>query len=190
MKTALEAPGVQAVLTPAPIPVNRSPRILVVEDDVVIRQLNAQVLLRSGYQVDAAEDGAAGWEALHGKNFDLLITDHDMPKLTGLELVKKVRRARMSLPVILASGSLPAEGLERHPWLELAAILLKPFSPAQLVETVKAALRAADRAGLRPTGWFRGVAKSRPFYRTAIELAAPVTLAQFMAEMMPPKNFR
>jgi DNA-binding response OmpR family regulator len=119
---------------------NLSQRILVVEDEPAIRQFNAQVLARSGYQVDAAEDGAAGWEALHANHFDLLLTDHDMPRLSGLDLVKKVRAARMTLPVILATGALPEEELKRHPWLQLAATLLKPFSPHQLVETVKKVL--------------------------------------------------
>jgi DNA-binding response OmpR family regulator len=52
----------------------------------------------------------------------------------------------MTLPIILATGTLPEEELERHPWLQLAATLLKPFSPDQLLETVKRVLRAADRA--------------------------------------------
>jgi two-component system, chemotaxis family, sensor histidine kinase and response regulator WspE len=67
---------------------NLSPRILVVDDDISIRELSAAVLMPSGYQVDTAEDGAAGWEALHGNNYDLLITDHNMPRVSGVELVK------------------------------------------------------------------------------------------------------
>jgi DNA-binding response OmpR family regulator len=152
MNPLLEISGATAVASPTRIPANPFQRILVVEDDAVIRRLNALVLVRSGYQVDAAEDGAAGWEALHTINFDLLMTDHDMPGLTGLELVKKVRGARMTLPVILASGTLHTEEWERHPWLQLAAILLKPFSASQLLETVKEVLRAADRAGFGPEG--------------------------------------
>jgi len=115
-------------------------RILVVDDDTDLRLLSAEVLSRSGYRVDTAEDGAAGWEALHGNNYDLLITDHNMPKVSGIELVKKVRSARMALPVILASGALPTEELNRHPWLQLAATLVKPFSSGQLLETVKEVL--------------------------------------------------
>ena len=137
------------------IPANPSQRILVVEDDEAIRQLNAQVLAGSGYQVHAAEDGAAGWEALHANTFALLITDHDMPRLSGLELVKKMRSERMTLPVILTSGSLPTEELERHPWLQLAATLLKPFSPDQLLETVQEVLRVdALYASVAPERWF------------------------------------
>lgn len=154
MNTLLKNPSANAVIAPARIPAHPSQRILVVEDDLLTRHLNAQVLVCSGYQVDAADDGAAGWEALRAKTFDLLITDHDMPKLTGVELVKKVRGARMTLPVILATGTLPEEDLTRHPGLQLAATLLKPFSPRQLVETVKEVLRAAERASLRCASGF------------------------------------
>ena len=117
-----------------------SNRILVVDDDRELRLLSAAVLVRSGYQVDTAEDGAAGWATLHANSYDLLITDNNMPKLSGVELVKKVRSARIALPVILASGALPTEELNRHPWLQLAATLVKPFYSGQLLETVNEVL--------------------------------------------------
>ena len=155
MTTLHKTPGANIVATPARDPTNPPQRILVVEDDVAIRQVNAKVLKCSGYQVAAAEDGAAGWEALRASDFHLLITDHAMPRLTGLELVKKVRSARMTLPVILATGTLPEEELERHPWLQLAATLIKPFSPHQLLETVQEVLRAdAPCASLDPERCF------------------------------------
>lgn len=114
-----------------------------------IRQLSTGVLVRSGYQVDAAEDGEAGWEALHANNYDLLITDNNMPRLSGLELVKKLRSARMTLPVILASGGLPIKEPHWNQRLQPAATLLKPFSPDQLLETAKEVLRAAERSRSR-----------------------------------------
>ena len=119
-------------------------RILVVDDDREIRQFSTKVLIRSGYQVDAAEDGAAAWEALQIEAFNLLITDHNMPKLTGVELVKKLRSARLAVPVILATGTLPSAELDRNPNLELAAMLLKPFTTDDLLRTVREVLRATD----------------------------------------------
>jgi DNA-binding response OmpR family regulator len=125
-------------------------RILVVEDEPDIRRLNAEVLKNSGYHVDTAEDGKAGWEALHAtrhapESYSLLITDHDMPGLSGLALVKKVRAARMALPVIMATGTLPTEDLmDRYPWLQPVATLVKPYSVEQLLGTVEAVLRTAD----------------------------------------------
>ena len=120
-------------------------RILVAEDDSDIRELYFEVLIGSGYYVDTAEDGAAGWQMLHTSGetqpgYDLLITDNEMPKLTGVELIEKVRFAHMTLPVILASGSAPTNTTP----LQLAAILPKPFSLDQLMKTVEAVLHAAD----------------------------------------------
>ena len=123
---------------------NPSTRILVVEDDRDVRELNTNVLSRSGYEVDAAEDGAAAWEALSADSYDLLITDHHMPGLTGFELLKKLRAARMTLPVILVSGTMPTEELNRHPWLQIEATLLKPYVMAELLEAVKAVLCTTD----------------------------------------------
>ena len=125
-------------------PTNSSHRILVVDDDPYICRLSAEVLIRHGYEVDAAADGAAAWQALNADRYDLLITDNNMPRLTGVELVEKLRSARMALPVIMATGRLPVEALAKNPSLQLAALLPKPFSTAELLETVRDVLRATD----------------------------------------------
>ena len=120
-------------------------RILVVEDEPDIRRINAVVLHRAGYHVDAAEDGHAGWQAVRHapESYALLITDHNMPGLTGLALVKKLREARMTLPVIMATAALPeADLFDRYPWLQPAVVLLKPYSIGQLLGTVEKVLRA------------------------------------------------
>jgi DNA-binding response OmpR family regulator len=137
-----------------------SPRILVVDDDIVLRLLGATVLGHSGYQVDTAEDGEAGWEALHARNYDLLITDNNMPKVSGVELVKKLRAEDEALPVILVSGTMPTEELNRNSWLHLAATLEKPFSGEELLEAVTAVLResASVREDIEP----RPVREGRP----------------------------
>ena len=121
-----------------------------VEDDHAIRQLNTEMLKRSGYEVDAAEDGAAAWAALNNHSYDLLVTDNVMPKVTGVELLKKLRAARLALPVIMATGALPTQEFARYPWLEPAATLLKPYTAAELLRTVKKVLREADGAAAAP----------------------------------------
>jgi DNA-binding response OmpR family regulator len=119
-----------------------SHRILVVEDDGDVRRLNTEVLIHSGYDVDAAADGAAAWDALIADSYDLMITDNSMPKLTGVELLKRLRSARMELPVIMATGILPTQEFIRSPWLQPAATLLKPYTVEALLETVSAVLRS------------------------------------------------
>jgi DNA-binding response OmpR family regulator len=119
-------------------------RILVVDHDRDIRLLYADALSRPGYYVDAAEDGAAGWEALQVNRYNLLITENDIPKLTGVELVRKLHSARMGLPVIMAAERLPTDELARNPLLQLVTTLPKPFYISQLLETVRVVLRATD----------------------------------------------
>ena len=118
-------------------------RILVVDDDDDIRRFNAEALTGSGYHVEAAVDGAAGWEALNASRYDLLITDNSMPNLSGIELIKKLNAARMPVPVILASGVPHPDESE----LRLAATLPKPFTLAELLGTVKKVLCEADGGG-------------------------------------------
>jgi DNA-binding response OmpR family regulator len=121
-------------------------RILLVDDDLYTRELNAGVLIQSGYKVDTANDGADAWKALNDESYDLLITDNKMPRVTGLELIKKLRAEDMALPVILASGTVPEDELNRHPWLQLDATLPKPFTIAELLEAVKKVLGSFDSA--------------------------------------------
>ena len=78
--------------------------ILVLDDDEAIRVLHARMLGRAGHEVDTGDNGDAGWKALQAKQYDLLITDNDMPKMSGEELIQKIRSESMVLPIILASG--------------------------------------------------------------------------------------
>lgn len=116
------------------------PRILVVDDELVIRQLNTRMLVRSGYAVDTAEDGDAAWQALHAASYDLMITDNHMPKVTGVDLLKKVHAAGLALPVIMATGLMPEHEFARHPWLQPAAVLLKPYTMDELLGKVQEVL--------------------------------------------------
>jgi DNA-binding response OmpR family regulator len=126
-------------------------RILIVDDEILIRQVNAGVLSRHGYQTETAENGEVAWEALQANTFDLLITDNIMPKVSGLELVKKLRAAHISLPIIFLSGAIPSEACDRLNGLQIAAALQKPVSVKELVGTVQRVLhtRARARGSLR-----------------------------------------
>ena len=97
--------------------------------------------MRFGYQVETAEDGAAAWRMLNRQGYDLLITDYKMPRVSGIELLKKLRAAHMTLPAILVSGVMPMEELQRNPSLQLVAALPKPFAPEELLEIVANVLR-------------------------------------------------
>jgi two-component system sensor histidine kinase and response regulator WspE len=80
-------------------------RVLVVDDSLTVRELERKLLAGRGYDVAVAVDGMDGWNALRSEHFDLLITDIDMPRMDGIELVTLVRRDNrlQSLPVMVVS---------------------------------------------------------------------------------------
>jgi two-component system OmpR family response regulator len=131
--------GVPAFVT-VPSQKGSPSRILLVDDDRDIRELFTKVLMYSGYEVDAAADGADAWNILQNKTYDLLITDNEMPNLTGIELLKKILSARIIIPVIMATGKPPQEEFDRCPQLRPSATLLKPYKIEDLLQKVQEVL--------------------------------------------------
>lgn len=80
-------------------------RILVVDDSITVREVERQLLQRRGYHVEVAVDGKDGYNALRAGVFDLLVTDVDMPRMTGIELIRALRRETKfeNLPIIIVS---------------------------------------------------------------------------------------
>ena len=123
---------------------NSPHRILVVDDDSDVRQLSVDVLAGSGFDVEGVKDGAAGWDALQAGSYDLVITDNKMPRMTGIDMLERLRAARMTVPVIMATSHLPTHEFASKPWLRPDAALQRPFSNDDLLETVKRVLRGYD----------------------------------------------
>ncbi len=130
-------------------------RVLLVDDDQDVLLFINEVLTVSGYQVEMAADGAVAWEKLQSGRYDIVITDHNMPGLTGLQLVGKLRSSGMDLPVILATGKLPGDQPDQTAPLQFSAILAKPFSIQKLLETLSQVLRtaAAREKSESPLAW-------------------------------------
>jgi DNA-binding response OmpR family regulator len=120
-------------------------RILVVEDDDVIRRLNTEALIYQGFKVDAADSAIAGWEAMQIYHYDLLVTDNNMPGMTGIELVEKMRGNNFSMPVVMATGTPPQQQFAENQW-EMPVVVLKPYNCSELIEAVRTALRRAAEA--------------------------------------------
>jgi DNA-binding response OmpR family regulator len=120
--------------------------ILVADDVPGVLEIITAVLARVGYQVTGAEDGEMAWDALCAGRFDLLITDHDMPRLTGMELLRRMRAVPFGTPVILMSGRIPYEEADLFELLQPGMVLAKPFSFGDLLANVSRALAEAPRA--------------------------------------------
>jgi len=124
------------------------PRILVVEKEDDLRQLNAEVLLDAGYQVDTTEDGETAWLALQRQRYDLLVTDQFLPPDSRVELLKKLHTARITLPVIMAAESSPAWEFALDPCWQSVVLLGKSCTFEKLVGMVKQVLQRT--AGMQP----------------------------------------
>ena len=107
------------------------------DDDVPTQRLEFLVLSQAGYAVETAADGEEAWAALLNGGFDLLLTDHNMPLLSGLDLVRRVRSAGMGLPVIINSGGLDLAEASDCAQLDLAAVLDKSRGFPELMAVVR-----------------------------------------------------
>ena len=89
----------------APVAKRISKRVLVVDDSMTVREMERNLLLARGFEVDVAVDGVDGWNAVRSKHYDLMITDVDMPRMDGIELVMLVRKdlRLRALPVMIVS---------------------------------------------------------------------------------------
>jgi CheY-like chemotaxis protein len=121
-------------------------RLLLCDDEIPILKAAEFKLTRAGFEVRLAYDGQEAWEAIAQQMPDLVVTDYQMPRLNGLQLIGRLRAqpATQRLPIILLTG----KGLEldrRHLEQEyqLAAVLSKPFSPRDVLQRVETALHLA-----------------------------------------------
>jgi len=94
--------GLRSLRADAP---GRAKRVLVVDDSITVREVERQLLKAQGYDVDVAVDGRDGWTALSVGRYDLLVSDVDMPRMNGIELIRAVRAddRLADLPVIVVS---------------------------------------------------------------------------------------
>ena len=127
----------------------RSKKIMVVDDEPGIRSLLLDVLSGEGYKVTLAKDGKDSLDQMRNHDFDLLITDVEMPRVDGIELVKKMKRAGRKEKVIVMTGdSLCRASLkEKIPFA--VAHLLKPFHMNMFLKVVSSALSPNIRKNKR-----------------------------------------
>ena len=116
--------------------------ILVVDDDLQVRQLVGRFFRDNGYRVTGARDGREMREALASAKIDLLVLDLMLPGASGLDLCRELR-ASSSVPIIMLTAR--GEDTDRIVGLELGAddYLAKPFNPRELLARVRAVLRRA-----------------------------------------------
>ncbi|HUG71552.1 MAG TPA: response regulator [Pirellulaceae bacterium] len=126
---------------------NSERHILVVEDNAALASVVRFNLERANFRVTVACNGRVAWEAVQEEAFDLIVTDQQMPEMTGCEFCEKLRSVEVfqNIPVIM----LTAKGMELalprlRAELGIAATFLKPFSPSEIVKAVEVHLAAVS----------------------------------------------
>ena len=114
-------------------------RILVAEDNPALGAMVKFSLEQAGFAPTLARNGREAWDHLHAASFELLVTDHQMPELTGCELCDRIQHDPQlaGMPIIMLSS----KGLELDPQvleqIGVRAIVPKPFSPRELVTRIE-----------------------------------------------------
>ncbi|MDA8381685.1 MAG: response regulator transcription factor [Betaproteobacteria bacterium] len=124
-------------------------RILVIEDEVLVRAQISAALTDSGFRVDSAEDGAVGLHLATEYPFDAAIVDLGLPRLSGLEITRRLRARGQRLPILILTAR--GRWQDKVEGLEAGAddYLVKPFQMEELLARIKALLRRAVSQGQR-----------------------------------------
>ena len=121
-------------------------RVLLVEDDEDNRELMAEVLAASGYEVLPAASGQDGLRMLAEHSIDVLVTDVGMPGMGGLEVARAAKASAPTVPVVIVPGGAEREDITCARGREVDAVLIKPVDPDTLTAAVGDAIRARGGA--------------------------------------------
>ena len=112
-------------------------RILIADDEPVMQDLMASALMTFGYKIDTVTNGREAIDRINQISYDLIITDYEMPKMNGLELIRWVKSNHPGVPVVIVTGTAPVqENLKR----ETIACISKPFTLSKFRKTIEQAL--------------------------------------------------
>ena len=129
-------------------------KILVIDDDLAIRVLLQAVLRRMKFDVELAEDGAAGLDKLHQNgSYDLILLDLMMPRLNGYEFIEQMGREYRDRPHIIVFTAAGKRGVDKIPKDAVCNSILKPFDLDTFIEIIAECLSDAHaRAPIRSGG--------------------------------------
>lgn len=113
-------------------------RILLAEDEDILRMLVLDTLEDEGYTIEEAHDGQEAYEKLSENDYDLVILDYMMPRMTGLEVIEKTRNVlnNKGIKIMILSAKNQQTDRERINQAGADYFMSKPFSPQQLLETI------------------------------------------------------
>lgn len=125
-------------------------RILAIDDEQIVLDSVRKVLAEEGFQVATTLSGREGLEMARRQPFDLVLTDIRMPDIGGMRVLRDLKRSRPALPVVMITGYGTVRSAVEAMRLGAANYLEKPFTPNQLVDAVREALRLSASVPVEP----------------------------------------
>jgi DNA-binding response OmpR family regulator len=118
--------------------------ILVVEDEAKLASFLKKGLQQSGYEVELAADGEEAWNKIRANVYDLILLDLMLPKISGLDLIPKIRECKPTIPIIAVTAKVSVEDRVQGLNLGCDDYLTKPFSFAELLARIQVQVRRGD----------------------------------------------
>lgn len=116
-------------------------RVLVIDDEAIVRVSCKRVLEPQGYEVEVTERGADALRMLQERQFDIVITDLLMPDMDGLEVLKRIKESWPEMPVIIITGYGTVSTAVQAVKLGAYDVVEKPFTPETILQVVERALK-------------------------------------------------
>jgi DNA-binding response OmpR family regulator len=178
-------------------------RVLIADDDEAFRVATRAFLTRQGFECEAAKDGTSAVEMLRNSNFDLLISDINMPGNCSLEMVEQLQEAASAIPVILLTGYPSVQSAARSVRLRVAAYLVKPCDADELLSIAELSIaqfrayRTVMANRDRLDAWARDLEQIENAMRSSpagnnpsvTEAYLNLTLSNILSLMLDLKNF-
>jgi len=118
--------------------------ILLIEDEAKFAKILKKGLQQSGYEIDLAADGEEGYEKVRSNNYDLILLDLMLPKMSGLDLIPKIRECKPTIPIIAVTAKSSVDDRVQGLNLGCDDYLPKPFSFAELLARIQVQVRRGD----------------------------------------------
>ena len=154
-------------------------KILIVEDDMELRQLFTHVLVKNGYSVSGVSNGQEGLDAIEGTYFDLIISDVMMPVMDGFEMVRQLRESGNATPVLMITAKDTFDDMRQGFLSGTDDYMVKPVNVNEMVLRVGALLRRAQMINDR----------KQVIGNTVMECDSLTVIADGESSVLPQKEF-
>jgi two-component system, chemotaxis family, chemotaxis protein CheY len=122
------------------MPMDKNMRILVVDDFATMRRIIKNILRQLGFNnIAEADDGTSAWEVLNQDKIDFVISDWNMPKMPGIDLLRKVRASEefADMPFLMVTAEAQQENVIEAVQAKVSNYIVKPFTPDVLIQKIE-----------------------------------------------------